>query len=177
MQQESPSDFTHKWSPEIAAYNFTQIPNLLIECQGHLELTDGELITLMQLLKFWYHKNGRIFPSIEKLAGYSGNGYSTVQRRLKSLEEKGFIKRRHRYGTSSDYDLVYLRQKLYKHQKNCSVISQKRGVSVAIMSTLPSSLSTEKEYEELKRRNSKKTENQNSLNRYKDFTGLGVDII
>lgn len=177
MNLEAKSDFTDKWTPEIAAHNFTQVPNLLIQCHGHLGLTDGELITLIQLLKFWYHKNGRIFPSIEKLASYSGNGYSTVQRRLKSLEGKGFLKRRHRYGTSNDYDLVYLRQKLYKHQKVCPVISQKRGVSVSILRTSPSSIPTDKEYEELKRRKFKKTENLNPLNRYKDFTGLGVDII
>lgn len=170
------TDFIEKWTPEIAAYNFTQVPNLLIHCQGHLGLTDGELVTLIQLMKFWYSHESRIFPSIETLTKYSGNGYSTVQRRLKNLEKKGFIKRRHRYGTSNDYDLVNLRIKLYQHQKKCPELSQKRGVSLSIMRTSPSSFSTDKEYEELKRRNSKKTEN-NPLNRYKNFTGLGVDII
>jgi hypothetical protein len=42
--------FEKKWSFEVMMYGFTQIPNLLVCCQGHLAITDGEMITLISLL-------------------------------------------------------------------------------------------------------------------------------
>jgi predicted transcriptional regulator len=112
--------FEQKWSPEIAIYNFTQVPNLLLNCQGHLGLTDGELLTLIHLLSHWYRHDSNIYPSINRLSKFSQKGYSTIQKRLKSLEDKEFIKRRYKQGTSSTYDVIPCIVKLYQHEKVCT---------------------------------------------------------
>lgn len=119
--------FEEKWSPEIAIYNFTQVPNLLLACQGHLGLKDGELITLIHLFTYWFGHDSRIYPSIETLCRFSQNGYSTVQRRLRILEQKEFLKRRHQFGTSNTYDIIPCVIKLHKHQKVCPNPPRKQG--------------------------------------------------
>ena len=148
--------FTGKWSSEIEAHGFTQIPNLLLVCQGHLELTDGETITLMQLLTFWYRKDNPVYPSINRVAKRSDKGYSTTQRRLKSLEDKGFIKRRRVRGTSSRYDLRPCVAKLYHHEKVCDAFSQKRETLGVKVTKVPLSKTTYKEYEAQRKRIHKK---------------------
>lgn len=147
--------FSQKWSPEIEQYNFTQVPNLLLVCQGHLKLTDGELLTLIHLLTFWFSHEGHVYPSITTLGRFSHKGYSTVQKRLRVLEEKGFVKRRHKFGTSNTYDLTPCVAKLYKHQKFCSNLPHKRAVIGAKVKRLPSSLPINKEDQEPRRRNKK----------------------
>lgn len=105
------------------------------------------MVTLIELLKFWYEDDSRIYPSIDTLCAYSGRKYSTVQRRLKSLEKKGFIKRKHRFATSDDYFVAPTVDKLYDHHKKCDFLSQYRANGIADLSTLPSSYITDKQYE------------------------------
>jgi hypothetical protein len=145
--------FQRKWSPEIEAYGFLQVPNLLVTCQGHLGLSDGEFVVLMQLIKFWYHHGGEVYPSITTLSKYSNKGYSTTQRKLCSLERKGFIKRRRGLRVTNTYDLKYCAIKLYNHQKKCTEITQKRGVTVSKVSSTDTSISINKEYEAIRRQN------------------------
>jgi len=155
MHTKKEEAFSDKWTPEIEQYGFTQIPNLLIACQGHLNLKDGELITLIELLTFWFKHDGRVYPSIGRLTRFSSKGYSTIQRRLKVLEEKGFVKRSRTLGSSSTYNLVPCVVKLYNHQKVCHNLPHKRGTTSLPMRHQPKSLPTNKEYE-AKRENIKK---------------------
>jgi len=158
-EEENGYKFNGKWSPEIAKYNFTQVPNLLLGCQAHLGLTDGELVTLIQLLTYWFRHESRVYPSITTLTKFSHKGYSTVQKRLRSLESKGFINRRHNFGTSNTYDLHYCARKLYQHQKVCTDPPRNRAASVTTMRSLPSSLTSNKEYEARRRNSLTHTEN------------------
>ncbi len=146
--------FAGKWSPEIGQYGFTQIPNLLFNCQGHLNLEDGELATLLQLLMFWFHHESRVYPSIATLAKASDKGYSTIQKRLKILEDKGFIKRHRKLGSSNTYDLTPCVACLYKHQKTCRGLPRRRSTLGAKTRHELTSYSDTKEYE-AKRRNGK----------------------
>lgn len=150
------SGFSGKWSPEIEEYGFTQVPNLLLTCQGHLGLRDGELVTLLGLLTFWFKHDGKVYPSINRLARFSSKGYSTVQKRLRTLEEKGFVKRNRAQGTSSTYNLVPCVIKLYEHQKACHNLPRKRSTSTPKMKSQPASFPTNKE-DGAKRQNIKKT--------------------
>lgn len=148
--------FSEKWSPEVEQYSFTQIPNLLLGCQGHLKLRDGELLTLIHLLTFWFDHDGEVYPSIATLTRFSHKGYSTIQRRLRVLEEKGFVKRRHKFGMSNTYDLKPCVAKLYKHQAICHDLPHKRAPKKVKVRSLPSPLTSNKEYQ-LPRRLNKKT--------------------
>ncbi|MBH2007297.1 helix-turn-helix domain-containing protein [Candidatus Saccharibacteria bacterium] len=148
--------FSGKWSPEIEQYGFTQVPNLLLSCQGHLGLKDGELTTLLQLLTFWFEHDGKVYPSIVTLARYPSKGYSTIQKRLKSLEEKGFIKRHRKLGSSNTYNMKLCARQLYEHQKVCKDLPRRRSVSKVKVKYRPASYTTSKQYEP-KRLNSKDT--------------------
>lgn len=145
-KRKSEYNFEDKWSHEVAAFGFTQVPNLLLMCQGHLGLTDGETVTLMQLLTFWYKKENPVYPSISRVAKRSGKGYSTTQRRLNSLESKGFVERKRINGTSTRYDLRPCVVKLYKHQSVCKELSHKRESFGAETTHVPLSKTTYKEY-------------------------------
>jgi predicted transcriptional regulator len=148
--------FAGKWSPEIKAHGFTQVPNLLLVCQGHLGLTDGEMITLLQLFTFWYRKNSPVYPSINRVTKRSKKGYSTTQRRLKSLEDKGFIERKRKQGKSTRYDLLPCVRRLYQHQKECKDNSRKRESLVVNVTRVPYSKPTNEEYEAERKRIYKK---------------------
>lgn len=143
--------FASKWSSEIAERNFTQVPNLLLACQGHLKLKDGELLTLLHLLTFQFSTNSQIYPTITTLTKFSHKGYSTVQRRLRQLEKKGYVKRRHRLGTSNYYDLTPCVEKLNAHTSVCTsaTTSTKRGVLLEKVRNVPPSFLINKEYETL----------------------------
>ena len=118
--------FAAKWSQELEQSSFTQVPNGLIRCQGHLGLSEAELVTLIQLLSFWFHSDSRVFPTIKKLSEYSGKAYPTIQKRLKSLEEKGFIERRQRRNNSSIYTFESCVTLLQRHQLFCNSHNPKR---------------------------------------------------
>lgn len=155
--------FAEKWSPEIEIYNFTQVPNLLLACQGHLKLTDGELVTLIHLLKFWFNHDSRVYPSITTLSKFSHKGYSTIQKRLRTLEQKGFIKRRRTYKTSNTYDLIPCVVRLYKHQNICKSLPPKRGQYKSFLMNGHTSLLINKEDEYLKRLTLNKTKNSGNI--------------
>lgn len=143
--------FAQKWSPEIEQYNFTQIPNLLLGCQGHLGLKDGEMITLIHLLTFWFSGQERVFPSIRTLTKFSGNGYSTIQKRLRSLEDKGFLVRKHRMHTSNSYVLTGCIKQLIKHQRICESPPRSRSIAMLNLKRYHPYVITKKEYEVRKR--------------------------
>lgn len=165
VNANSDHSFINKWSPEIEQFGFTQIPNQLITCQSQLNLHDGELVTLVQLTKFWFSKKGKVYPAINTLASYTGKGYTTVQKRLKALEDKGFIRRRRNSGTSSNYDLSPLVIVLYQHQKTCLVCRKmSRGVTVKTHK-VPYSKPTYKEDEPIRQKS------KNNISKVSDLIG------
>jgi len=113
------TEFDKQWGKQIAHFNFTQVPNALFNCQGHLDISDGELLTFLHLTMFRFHNYSEVFPRIKTLCEFSNSGYSTVQKRLKSLEDKQMIKRKRRINSSNVYDLTPCISKLSKHLKNC----------------------------------------------------------
>lgn len=157
--QKDKYGFSKKWSAEIEQYGFTQVPNLLLSCQGHLGLTDGEILTLIHLLTFWFSHKSKVYPTITTLTKFSHKGYSTVQKRLRTLEEKGFVKRRRKLGTSNTYDLVPCITKLYKHQRDCPSPPRKQGEPKQYTARVDTSLSINKEYEVRRRLMLKNTKN------------------
>jgi len=165
--------FSSKWTTETEQYGFTQVPNALLRCQGHLDLSDGELVTLIDLLTYWYRGRANAYPSITTLTKFSGKKFTTLQKRLKSLEQKGFLFRRHRTGTSNTYELNRCVKKLSKHLKECPSPPRNRSVAVINLSRDPSYLSKSKEDEALRREDLDKTRN----NVKALMTRNGVDII
>jgi predicted transcriptional regulator len=170
--QNSISSFEQKWSPEIAQYSFTQIPNLLINCQGHLGISDNELVTLMQLISFWFEHDGQIYPSIARLSKYSKKGYSTIQARLKRLHNKGLVKIVPNNGNNNYYDIVPLINKLYEHQKNCKDPPRKQAGYNSNMSSLPSPYLRSKEYNPKRKFNNKTESIKDIFSKQNNNNGL-----
>ena len=151
--------FSGKWSPRVKEFGFTQIPNVLIVCQKHLGLTDGELLTLVQLSMYRFHDNSIVYPSITTLARLSGKGYSTIQKRLKDLEDKDFIYRTQRYYSSNIYDLEPCVFKIVQHSQKCDYLPKKQVEQIRNMSDVLASFFSNKEDEHLKRQNLKHIRN------------------
>ncbi len=165
--------FANKWTQEIAEHNFTQVPNLLLSCQGHLKIKDGELLTLLHLLTFQFSSKSQIYPTITTLTKFSHKGYSTVQRRLRELEKKGFVNRRHRFGTSNYYDLTPCVEKLLYHTRTCA--GTKRGEFSEKVRTIPPSFLINKEDETLNIRNKENPQNyESSRPIYDSFGPVGI---
>lgn len=81
-----------KWGVAINP-GFVAIPNMLLMHQGRIGLTDGELVTLQHLLMAWWHGDERPFVRPETIAKRTGASPRTVQRHVRSLEERGLIRR------------------------------------------------------------------------------------
>jgi predicted transcriptional regulator len=139
--------FSAKWGEEVASYGFTQIPNVLISCQGHLGLTDGEFTILCHLFSYWFSQEGKVYPAIQTLCDRSGKKYSTIQKRLAGLEKKGFVQRVHRIGNSSVYNFEVCAEKMTLHVLNCHSPPHKMYRDWRKSIGIPTSKLNTKEYE------------------------------
>jgi biotin operon repressor len=98
------------------AQGFCILPALLLRAQKRLGLSATQLALVIQLSDFWWD-DGRIpWPKKETLAQRLGLSEKQVQRLVRGLEQRGYVKRLLRmtsHGrTSNGYDLSGLVQKL-----------------------------------------------------------------
>lgn len=68
-----------------------------------LDLPPGEKLVLLALADQANDEGRQCWPSVDTIAGRSGQGERTVRRALKDLETKGHLTRSHREGTSTQY--------------------------------------------------------------------------
>lgn len=89
-------DIISKWGKEVAAGGFTQIPNHLIRINmfvhDDVKLSPTEMLVLLQLVASWWKKDEMPFPSMRTLSERIGISERQVQRSIKSLEQKGYVK-------------------------------------------------------------------------------------
>ena len=81
-----------RWGDGLGG-GFVVIPSVLLQHQGELGLDCEEVVVLANLLAHWWDDARRPYPRTESLAKRTGISQRTVQRRLKQLEVKGFVKR------------------------------------------------------------------------------------
>jgi Helix-turn-helix domain len=97
--------FERKWSPKIAKFGHVEVPNLLITLRKELGLKAPELLILI-VICYWYWAEGeQPFPSQRTLAEFTGMSERIVNRYIGSLELKGLLKKKRRWGSSNSYDL------------------------------------------------------------------------
>lgn len=96
------SKFIDKWTKEIQAHGFTELPNLLIEFQGELKITPTEMCVLIAILKFQWDKK-HPFPSVGTISKYIGKSPLTVTRCITSLDNKNLLQRVERSGRTNEY--------------------------------------------------------------------------
>lgn len=90
-------DMLSKWGEEVAGRGFTQIPNYLLYINMFVhedhQLSPTEMLILIHLIATWWNKDEMPFPSMKTLAERSGISERQVQRAIKALEEKGYLKK------------------------------------------------------------------------------------
>lgn len=89
-------DIVSKWGKEVATGGFTQIPNHLIRINmfvhDDVKLSPTEMLVLLQLVASWWKKDEMPFPSMRTLSERIGISERQVQRSIKSIEQKGYVK-------------------------------------------------------------------------------------
>ena len=71
-------------------YGFVQVPNVLIENLGKLELSGNEF-TFLVIIRMFARQKDCAFPSLKTLRKISGLSMPTVINVMKSLENKGYL--------------------------------------------------------------------------------------
>ncbi len=142
-------DILSKWGPDVASRGFTQIPNYLLQINMFVhedhQLSATETLTLIHLIATWWNKDEMPFPSMRTLAERSGISERQIQRAIKALEEKGYLKKTKKkiktVISSNVYDLTptvkileevaghfaNAHPRVIKSKKNSKVYSAKEG--------------------------------------------------
>lgn len=82
-----------KWGAPLADNGWTAVPNMLLYCQKTLLLSPLDVNILLHLLTYWWSDDQNPFPSKKTIAQAIGVQPDTVRKRIKKLEEQGFVKR------------------------------------------------------------------------------------
>lgn len=90
--KEIPANVWDKWG--IAAFRgYQAVPHDLFRYQAKLGLSNNELVTLLNILDFWWEAKNNPFPAVDQLAKRMSADRRTVHRYLKSLQDKGYVVR------------------------------------------------------------------------------------
>jgi DNA-binding MarR family transcriptional regulator len=81
-----------KWGTALEA-GFQVVPNVLIRAQRNLGLDPIDVVVLLNLLAHWWEREDRPYISPSSIARRMDVTTRTVERHLKRLEEKGFLRR------------------------------------------------------------------------------------
>lgn len=103
-----------------AGPGWTAIPNFLLERQQALGLDPVQLNILLVMLKHWWEKDNKPYPSKKRMAETVNRSPDTVRKHIKEMELRGLVKRNKRFKDSDDgggqttneYDLSGLVNKL-----------------------------------------------------------------
>lgn len=91
-QEDQRGRLRARWG-DVLGGGFVLVPNVLLQHQCTMKLDCEEIVLLANLLLHWRADDAPPFPRSETLAQRTGLSRRTVQRRLKQLEEKGFLRR------------------------------------------------------------------------------------
>lgn len=123
-------DVKSKWGVAVAERGFTQIPNYLMQINNFVsddhKLPPSEMMVLLQIVATWWRKQEQPFPSMRTLADRAGISERQVQRSIKALETKGYLKKAKKVQksgviSSNVYDLnplVEILKEVAAHYKN-----------------------------------------------------------
>lgn len=108
-----------KWGKEVMdSCGFCILPSLLLRAQRRLGLSATQLALVIQLIDFWWTEDQIPWPKKETLGQRLNLSDKQIQRLVRDLERRGFVKRvvrKTRHGrTSNGYDLAGLVVELQK---------------------------------------------------------------
>jgi hypothetical protein len=81
-----------KWGGAEKA-GFQLVPNVIFRAQKHLGLDSVDVVILLNLTLHWWSAASLPFPSPALIANRMGLSKRTIERRIKALEKRKFLKR------------------------------------------------------------------------------------
>jgi predicted transcriptional regulator len=82
-----------KWGKELWGNGWTALPNVIFKRADALGLEAADIGLIITLASFWWYEGNNPHPSKKTLAKSLGLNPRSIQRRIKKLEDIGFIKR------------------------------------------------------------------------------------
>jgi len=117
LRPKTTKESEKKWGRAVMDYGYSMVPSLIFHAQARLGLSPTQLVVLLHLADYWWHRDHRPFPSKAALAERMGLKSRQIQRYLTELEKAEFIKRIERFAShkgqqSNEYDMSGLVSKL-----------------------------------------------------------------
>jgi predicted transcriptional regulator len=91
-QNSKKGTIQEKWGKALDA-GFQVVPNILIRSQHQLNLDPVDLVVLLNLMAHWWERDDVPFIAPSRIARRMNVSTRTVERHLKGLEKKGFLRR------------------------------------------------------------------------------------
>lgn len=105
------TSMAEKWSPNIASYGHTSLPNILLTSTKELDITPPEFMTLVAILSFKWDER-RPNPGVKTVCKLTRSTHRTARKHIASLESKGLLRRVERKYQTNEYDFSPLISKL-----------------------------------------------------------------
>lgn len=96
-----------RWTPAVAAHGWTPICDYFLTNYHRLGITHGGAMLVVHLISFKWDADAP-FPSLSRLAKYMGITPTSVRTHLRRLEQKGYLYRQMRTGTTNRFHLTGL---------------------------------------------------------------------
>ena len=133
-----------KWTKPVMSAGWTAIPSILLEKQHALGLDALDINIIGHLTIYWWTKQNLPHPAVKTMAKAIGVAPRTIQKRIKAMEDLGFIKRiqRRRPGlanATNQYNLDGLIKKLtpYAEEKTEAKEATKKKEAERVASKKP----------------------------------------
>lgn len=136
-------NFERKWGKVVEKAKFTVLPALLLRAQGRLGITPVQLAILVQIIDYWWSPERWPWASYGELSDRLNIGEKVIQRNLKALEDRGYVKRITRIQNhrrrANGYDLQGLIDKLNKlapefiAAQEAARKAEKKGASLGVL--------------------------------------------
>jgi DNA-binding transcriptional regulator YhcF (GntR family) len=129
LRQKAERESEKKWGRAVMDLGYSMIPSLIFRAQARLGLSPVQLMLLLHLADYWWHRAQMPFPSKAALAERMGLSQRQIQRYLTELEKGEFIERVERFAghkgqQSNEYDMTGLVKKLKKLEPEFSQVRE-----------------------------------------------------
>lgn len=81
----------HRWGTALQD-GFVVVPVSLVKRQAELDLDNGEMVLLLNLLAQWHDTEEPVWAAVSRFAKHMNASDRTVQRMISSLEKKELIR-------------------------------------------------------------------------------------
>lgn len=117
LRERSERESEKKWGKAVMELGYSMIPSLIFRAQARLGLNPTQLVLMLHLADYWWHRAQMPFPSKAALAARMRLSERQIQRYLTELENAGFITRVERFAghkgqQSNEYNMTGLVEKL-----------------------------------------------------------------